>query len=104
MAQDAFHRDALGYWVEQAPNSQVDWTLDWIDELGIDSILTSAWVVQAGLILLQHSNTATTTTIWINIPIGTAIGAYAVTNNITSVNNPPRIMPRSFRVVVRATL
>ena len=65
------------------PDENLDFRLDWSDELGEDAIATSAWVdVDAGITVGATTNTATTTTIWLSG--GTAGTAYEMTNRITT--------------------
>lgn len=62
------------------PNDIVDYQIDWSKWLPPgDVILTSEWIVPAGITMDSETNADTTTTIWLRH--GTA-GSYSLTNRI----------------------
>lgn len=71
--------------VSTDPDSDLDYTLDWADWLSevSDTISTSAWIVDSGLVGHNESNTTTTTTTWLKE--GTKCNTYKATNRIETV-------------------
>lgn len=76
----------------KSSNGDLDYTEDWADWLGSDTILTSTWVVGAGLTGGAESNTTTLATIFLSG--GTRGASYVVTNQIDT--NQLRTAERSF--------
>lgn len=69
---------------EKDPNAVLDYTVDWEDWLGSDTIATSTWpVVPAGITEDSTSNTTTEATIWLSG--GTAGVTYTLVNRIVTV-------------------
>lgn len=68
----------------KSPASIFDYTIDWTDELGGDTIVTSTWAVDNGLTQDSESETTTTTTIFVSG--GVAGTVYQLTNTITSAS------------------
>ena len=65
------------------PNATLDYIVNWLPYLGVDTIATSAWTVPAGLTLVTSTQTAATTTAWLS---GGTVGTkYALLNRITTV-------------------
>jgi hypothetical protein len=64
------------------PDAVLDYTIDWSDWLGADTISTSAWTVPTGITEDSDSNTTTTTTVWLSG--GTAGTRYSVVNSIVT--------------------
>ena len=64
------------------PDSVLDYTIDWEDWLGSDTIATSDWTVDTGLTEDSDTNTTKAATIWLSS--GTANTDYEVTNEITT--------------------
>lgn len=64
------------------PNAVLDYTLDWSDWLGTDTIAASTWTVDAGLTKDSDSFTPTTTTVWLSG--GTAGAVYEALNRIVT--------------------
>ena len=80
------------------PNAKLDYTIDWIHWLGTDTITASTWEVSSPeLIIMDSSNTHTTTTIWLSA--GLAGQVYTVTNRITTTLG--RIQDQSFRLKIK---
>lgn len=76
------------------PDAQLDYTIDWsswLADSGDDSIVSSIWNVQSGIIAESDSSTETTATIWLSG--GTLGKQYLVTNRITT--NGGRINDRT---------
>lgn len=68
---------------EKDPQATLDYGNDWAIWLGSDSILSSAWSVDAGITVVSSSFTATTTTIWLSG--GTLGSIYNAVNHIETV-------------------
>ena len=80
------------------PNAKLDYTIDWIQWLGTDTITDSTWEVSSSeLIIMDNSNTHTATTVWLSA--GLAGQVYTVTNRITTTSG--RIQDQSFRLKVK---
>lgn len=74
----------------------LDYTVDWTRWLAGDTIVTSTWLVPAGLTKQADSKTKTAATVWLS---GGAAGqSYTVTNRITS--GAGRTEDRSFNIRV----
>lgn len=70
--------------VVKDPDEVLDFTFDWVDELGTDTISTSTWTAGAGITVDSSSNTTTKATIILSG--GTAGKDYMVTNRITTAS------------------
>ena len=80
------------------PNAKLDYTIDWAQWLGTDTITDSTWEVSSPeLIIESASNTNTTTTVWLSA--GLAGQVYIVTNRITTTLG--RIQDQSFRLKIK---
>jgi len=67
----------------KAPNDNYKYTVEWAAELGADTILTSTWVVETGIVKDGDStNNITQTTI--DLSGGTAGTTYTLTNQIAT--------------------
>ncbi|MGV1048216.1 MAG: hypothetical protein ACOYD4_06805 [Solirubrobacterales bacterium] len=81
------------------PDATLDYTVDWSQWLGEDTIDVSDWVVATGLTEDSATNTTTTATIWLT---GGVPGQnYDVTNRITTTGG--RVDDRTIRVRCAAT-
>lgn len=90
--------NAHGYptW-EKAPAAHKDYSLDWSDWLGTDTVQSSTWEVPDGLSKTSTGNTASVTSIWLS---GGEVGkSYVVTNTITTAGG--RVDSRSIEIKVR---
>lgn len=65
------------------PSAVLDYTIDWREWLGDDTIVSSTWTVPVGIANAGAVFSATTATIWLSG--GTAGTAYSVYNTITTV-------------------
>jgi hypothetical protein len=65
------------------PDAVLDYTVDWSDWLGTDTISASTFTAESGLTVDSSTNTTTTTTVWLSD--GTVGSAYRVVNHITTV-------------------
>lgn len=79
------------------PDAVLDYSIDWSDWLGSDTISTSTWEVDSGITEDSNSNTDTVTTIWLSG--GTAGKKYELTNRITTTGG--RTDDRTIIIVVR---
>lgn len=70
-------------WANKDPDEVLDYKLDWSARLGAgNTIVTSIWIVPAGLTKDSDVFTTTTTTIWLS---GGVLGVrYELTNRITT--------------------
>ena len=67
---------------EKDPDAVLDYQHDWTAWLNGDTIVTSNWIVPAGLTLVTDTKTAATTTVWLS---GGTIGVtYRVVNRVTT--------------------
>jgi hypothetical protein len=78
------------------PDELLDYTVDWAEALGGDTIASSAWTVPSGITRGTDSNTATTATIWISG--GSADQNYSLLNRITTVGGRTREQTCTLRV------
>lgn len=78
------------------PDALLDYGLDWTDWLGDDTLLTSVWVIPAGIAKAAEVTTATTTLIWLSG--GTAGVRYTCTNRVVTVGG--RMDDRSIQINV----
>lgn len=75
----------------QDPNDTLDYTEDWADWLGTDTIVTSTWILPTspdstlvlGTVADPETQTATSTTVW--LAGGTVGRNYLVINRIVTV-------------------
>lgn len=89
------------------PEAILDYTVDWSDWLGADTISTVTWTLPTipeggvGIVKESQASTATSATIWISAQAGTAGSSYVVECKITTAAG--RTDERSFtlRVVER---
>jgi uncharacterized phage protein (predicted DNA packaging) len=70
-------------WPDKDPDEIIDYAVDWSARLGIDTITSSAWILQPGITEDSSSNTTTTTTIWLSG--GTAGITYAIVNRVETL-------------------
>jgi hypothetical protein len=78
------------------PDETLDYTVDWADALGGDTIASSTWTVPTGITRGTDSNTATTATIWISG--GSADQNYSLLNRITTAGGRTREQTCTLRV------
>jgi len=73
--------------IRKDPNDNYKFTVDWSNELGVDTINAdpggSTWTAEAGITIDTESNDDTTTTI--DLSGGTAGATYTLTNQINTV-------------------
>ena len=79
------------------PDAVLDYTVDWSDWLGSDTIQTSAWIVPTGITEDSNSNTTTTATIWLSG--GTRGKKYEIVNRIVTAGS--RTDDRTIEIVVK---
>ena len=79
------------------PHAKLDYSVDWTQWLGDDSLASVAWTVPLGIASLTPSNTAKVATVW--LASGTAGQAYNITNHIVTASG--REDERTFTVIVR---
>lgn len=80
------------------PDAVLDYQLDWSAWLPDgDTIVTSTWIVQDGIVKDSDSHTDTAATVWLSG--GTLGTTYAVTNRISTVEG--RTDDRTIRITVR---
>jgi len=86
-------------WTKDA-DAVLDFTIDWGDWLGTDTISASTWTCDSGITVDSSSNTTTTTTVWLSG--GTAGATYTVTNRIVTVAG--RTEDRDLQVLILGTV
>lgn len=62
------------------PDSVLDYSIDWSQWLGSDTIVSSSWSVTSGIAVDSNTNGTTSTTIWVSG--GTAGTTYSLQNRI----------------------
>lgn len=67
---------------DKDPQAVKDYSLDWSDWLGTDTIASSTWEVPSGIIKDQSGNTTTVTSVWLRG--GTIGNTYQVSNKVTT--------------------
>lgn len=84
------------------PQEVLDYTLDWSERLGSDTISTSAWSFavdpDGALDIDTDSKTSTTTTVWLSG--GTLLEVYELTNHIVTAGG--REMEQTCKIRVKA--
>jgi hypothetical protein len=79
------------------PDAVLDYRVDWTAWLqASETITTSTWILESGIVQNSTSNTTTTATVWLSG--GTAGTAYKVTNRVTT--NQGRTDDRTIKVFV----
>lgn len=73
---------AFPAWPDKDPDEVLDYRVDWSDRLDSDTIVTSTWIVPAGITNEDEEQTTTTTTIWLSG--GTLNAKYSLVNRITT--------------------
>jgi len=68
-------------WIHD-PNAILDYSVDWSDWLGSDTIASVTWTVPTGIVKASQAETTTTATAWISG--GTAGTEYAVACKIVT--------------------
>jgi hypothetical protein len=87
---------SLNYFVKD-PDAILDYTVDWLNWLCSDTIVTGTWVVPAGITRISNSITTTTCSIWLSG--GTNGMSYNLTNRIITTGG--RNDDRTVSVMVR---
>lgn len=79
------------------PDATLDFTVDWVQWLGSDTIVSASWDVPDALSVEASPNTTTTATVWVSG--GTHGADYTLTNRITTAAG--RVDDRSLTLHVR---
>jgi|ERR1700739_594035 len=96
-----FQTDVFGPFIESNPSDNRDYSFDWSSILQQDeTISTSNWTVPAPLVAGAKAINATVTTQWISGGVDQC--TYRISNTI--VTNQGRMLERSFRLVVQASI
>ncbi len=84
--------------IKKPIGATLDYTIDWTDWLGTDTILSTAWEITGSITTALNTRTATTATIWL------AGGTLDETCSIKCTITTPlgRIEPQVFNVIVTA--
>ena len=86
-------------WIAKGLTGILDYTFNWADWLGVDTIATATWTVPTGLTKASQSNTTTTATAWLS---GGKVGAtYQVTCSITTAGGRTDARTIEIRVAKR---
>lgn len=67
---------------EKDPNAILDFTIDWTDWLGSDTIVTGTWIIPSGITEVSRTSTTKISTVFVSGGI-TGI-TYALTNRINT--------------------
>lgn len=81
------------------PDAVLDYTVDWTDWLGTDTINTSTWILPVGATLVRDSDTKTGTSATAWLSGGTLDKNYSVINRIVTVGG--RTEDRTILIKVR---
>ena len=77
------------YVFSKTPSSVLDYTVDWEEWLVTDTIASSTWVADIGIIIVASSFTITTATIWVS---GGTVGSnYNLTNTVVTAGGRTEI-------------
>ena len=84
------------------PQETVDYSINWYNDLGDDTISTSTWTfdmnnADSALVKATPTKTDTTTTIWLSA--GTSGAVYGIRNTITTAGS--RTFERTAKITVR---
>lgn len=79
------------------PDATIDFSVDWTDWLGTDTIVTSTWTVPTGLTSVTETNTTKIATIFLSG--GTTGSSYEIINRITTAEG--RTDDRTLLIVVQ---
>lgn len=84
-------------WPYKDPDEVLDYQIDWSERLNGDTIMSSTWIVPAGITKDRDSNTDDTSTIWLSG--GEAGAKLSITNRIETAGG--RTMDQSVGLVVK---
>ena len=102
MSTTGYLQDTTGAYIVKDPGSTLDYTIDWTNWLGSDTVSSVSYTLDSGITTstaIGGSATATTsTTTRVNITGGTAGTIYNVKAEMTTTEG--RIVVRNFRVKV----
>lgn len=87
-------------WPFKDPDEILDYRINWVARLGVDTIVTSTFsvAVGAGLVVDSNSFTDTITTVWLS---GGTLGVtYQVLNRITTLGG--RTMDQTVKLKIKA--
>lgn len=88
----------VSYFPEKDPNEVLDYTINWVNRLGTDTISTSVFTVDSNLTVGSTSNTSTTTTVWLSG--GTEGATGNILNRVTTTNG--RTMDETVLLPIRS--
>lgn len=102
MSTTGYLQDTTGAYIVKDPGSTLDYTIDWTNWLGSDTVSSVAYTLDSGITTstaIGGSATSTTsTTSTVNITGGTAGNIYNVKCEMTTAAN--KVVVRNFRVKV----
>lgn len=85
-------------WPSKSPNERLDYTINWQNQLGTDTITASSWTISdASLVTDNNTFAPKTATIW--LLSGTPNDTYTVTNTITTAGGRIYVQAVNIRVV-----
>jgi hypothetical protein len=93
---NSWKRDAEGSFIEMDANERKDYSIDWTDFLGVDTVATVVWVVTAPVVKLSQSET--TKVGQVRLHANGAAGVYACSATMTSAGGLVDV--QRFRVVI----
>ena len=86
----------------KAPNESFSYVIDWADALGADTISSSEWTIETGVVKDTDSVPVGETTTKIDLSGGTAGTTYQLINKITTIGGD--IFERHIYIVVQNRL
>lgn len=60
-----FRFNANGHWLPVAPGAELDYSVEWADWLGADTLQTVVWSIATGLTMISQNQNSTQATIWL---------------------------------------
>ena len=102
MSTTGYLQDSTGAYIVKDPGSTLDYTIDWTNWLGSDTVSSVSYTLDSGITTSTaiggSATSTTTTTSTVNITGGTAGTIYNVKCEMTTSSG--RIVVRNFRVRV----
>lgn len=88
--------DSRNYFVKD-PDAILDYTVDWLNWLCLDTIVTGTWIVPSGITKVTSTITTTTSTVWLSG--GSVDHSYDLINRINTSGG--RTDDRTISIMVR---
>ncbi len=62
----SFLKDAVGYWLPVSPGAVLDYSVEWLDWIGTDTISSVVWTVPTGITSSAPTNTDSVARVWLS--------------------------------------